>query len=68
MPYYLKKLVFLLVSEGSRENACGRCAHIDKLLSLVAQLCEEVDRLSIQASEGLPAGTTLCPHWNRNVS
>ena len=45
-------LRFLLVSEGSSENSCGRCTQVEELLSLVAELREEVYRLrSIQESE-----------------
>ena len=35
----------LLTSEGSRDTMCVRCEQVDDLLSLVAELKEEVERL-----------------------
>ena len=44
--------MFLLVSEGSSENTCERCAQIEELLHLMAGLWDEVDRLgSIRESK-----------------
>ncbi|KAK4826358.1 hypothetical protein QYF61_007952 [Mycteria americana] len=41
-----------LVTDGSSENSCVRCDQVDNLLSLVAELQEEVERLrSIRESE-----------------
>ena len=40
------------MSEGSSKNACGRRTQVEELLSLVAELWEEVDRLkSIRESK-----------------
>ncbi|GAB0203337.1 zinc finger protein 462-like [Grus japonensis] len=33
--------------EGSRDNSCLRCDQVDDLLSLVAELKEEVERLAV---------------------
>lgn len=43
---------FLSVFEGSSEHNCWRCDQAEKLLSLMAELSEEVGRLrSIRKSE-----------------
>jgi len=44
-------LSLALVPEGSRDNGCVRCDQINDLLSLVAELKEEVERLRECESE-----------------
>jgi len=40
-----ERLSLALISEDSRDNGCVRCNQVNDLLSLVAELKEEVERL-----------------------
>jgi len=57
-------LILALVPEDSRDNSCVRCEQVNGLLSLVAELKEEVERLrNIQecVRARSTAGATPCP-------
>ena len=44
-------LSLLLLEEGVRDSTCVRCEQVDELLSMVVELQEEVERLSIRECE-----------------
>lgn len=56
------------MSEGSSKNTCRRCAQAEELLSLVAGLREQVDRMRNICEPEETGGTVLCPQWNKNVN